>query len=57
MNEVYYEVMVAKKKVPMMKTAQIIFAVMAGVFVLAMMIGMWWGLVFAIAFGVSSYFF
>ena len=56
MNEVYYEVMVAKKKVPMMKTAQIIFAVMAGVFVLAMMIGMWWGLVFAIAFGVSSYF-
>ena len=55
MNEVYYEVMVAKKKVPLMKTAQIMFAVMAGFFVFAMMIGMWWGLVLAIAFGVSSY--
>ena len=56
MNEVYYEVLVAKKKVPLMKAAQIMFTIMAGIFVLAMLIGMWWGLVFAVAFGVSSYF-
>ena len=56
MNEVYYEVMVAKKKVPFMKTAQIMFAVMAGFFVFAMMIGMWWGLILAVAFGFASHF-
>ena len=55
MNEVYYEVMVSRKKVPLMKTAQIIFAVMAGFFVLAMLIGMWWGFIFAVAFGIASY--
>ena len=56
MNEVYYEILVAKKKVPFMKTVQIMFAVMAGFFVFAMMIGMWWGLILAVAFGVASYF-
>ena len=56
MNDVYYEVMVEKKKVPFMKTVQIMFAVIAGFFFLAMLIGMWWGLILGAAFAVSSYF-
>ena len=56
MNETYYEVMVEKKKSPVMKFAQILTAIMAGFFVLSMVLGMIWGLIFAVLLGAISYF-
>ena len=55
MNEVYYEVMVAKKTSPMMKALQVSATVMAVVCVLAMFIGMLWSLVLAVVFGAAAY--
>ncbi len=56
MNETYYEIMVEKKKSPVMKIARIVTAIMAGFFVLSMVMGMIWGLILAVAFGAASYF-
>lgn len=56
MKEVYYEIMVAKKKSPFLKVAKIITALMCGFFVLITLFGMLWCVIFAIAFGVANYF-
>lgn len=56
MNEVYYEIMVAKKKPPMIKVAQIVTAIMCAFFVFTMFIGLIWGSILAVAFGVANYF-
>lgn len=56
MNETYYEIMVEKKKSQVMKTAQIATAIMTVFFVFSMMMGMFFGLIFAIASGAASYF-
>ena len=56
MNEVYYEIMVAKKKSPFLKLAKIITAFMCGFFVLITLLGMLWCVIFAIAFGVANHF-
>lgn len=56
MNEAYYEIMVAKKTSPMVKVAQIVTAIMCVFFVFVMFIGVIWGIVLAVAFGVASYF-
>ena len=56
MNEAYYEIMVAKKKSPILKAAQIVTALMTGFFALTMFMGMIWGIVVAAAFGVACYF-
>ena len=56
MNEAYYEIMVAKKKSPILKVAQIVTALMAGFFALTMLMGMIWGIVVAAVFGVACYF-
>ena len=56
MNEAYYEIMVAKKTSPMVKVAQIITALMCGLFALTMFMGLIWGIILAAAFGVACYF-
>ncbi len=56
MNEAYYEIMVTKKKSPILKVAQIVTALLAGFFALTMFIGMIWGIVLAVVFGVACYF-
>lgn len=56
MNETYYEIMVAKKTSPLLKFAQILTAVLAGIFALSMFLGMIWGILLAVVFGVASYF-
>lgn len=56
MNEVYYEVMVAKKASPLMKALQISAIAMTVVCVFAMFIGMLWSLVLAVVFGAAAYF-
>ena len=56
MNEVYYEVMVAKKASPLMKVLQISAIAMTVVCVFAMFIGMLWSLVLAVVFGAAAYF-
>ena len=56
MNEAYYEIMVAKKKSPMLKVAQIVTALMCGFFALTMFMGLIWGIILAAVFGVASYF-
>lgn len=55
MNEAYYEIMVSKKASPLVKVAQIVAAIMSGFFVLIMFMGIIWGIVLAVAFGVASY--
>lgn len=55
MNEVYYEIMVAKKTSPMVKVAQIVTALMCGFFVVIMFMGLIWGIILAVAFGVASH--
>ena len=55
MNEVYYEVMVAKKASPLMKVLQISAIAMTVVCVFAMFIGMLWSLVLAMVFGAAAY--
>ena len=56
MNETYYEIMVKKKKSPVLQVAQIATAIMTVFFFLSMLIGMLWGLIMAIVCGVASYF-
>ena len=56
MNETYYEIMVTKKTSPMVKVAQIVSALMCGFFVVIMFMGLMWGIVLAVAFGVACYF-
>lgn len=56
MNEAYYEIMVSKKKSPILKVAQIVTALMAGFFALTMFMGMIWGIAVAAVFGVACYF-
>ena len=56
MNETYYEIMVARKTSPLIKFAQILTAVLAGIFALSMFMGIIFGIVLAVAFGVASYF-
>ena len=55
MNEVYYEVMVAKKSSALMKALRISSMGMCAVCVMATLIGMLWALLFAIIFGVAAY--
>ena len=55
MNEVYYEVMVAKKPSAVMKVLQIVATSMTVVCALAMFIGMLWSLVLAVVFGATAY--
>jgi len=55
MNEVYYEVMVAKKTSALMKALQISATGMTVVCVMAMFIGMLWALIPAVLFGVAAY--
>lgn len=55
MNEVYYEVMVAKKFSPLMKALQISATGMTVVCVLATLIGMLWAVLPAVLFGVGAY--
>lgn len=56
MNETYYEIMVAKKKSPLLKVAQIVTAIMAVFFALTMFTGLIWGIVAAAVLGVACYF-
>ena len=56
MNEVYYEIMVAKKKSPFLKIAKMITAIMCGFFIVITLLGMLWCIIFAIAFGVANHF-
>ena len=55
MNEVYYEIMVAKKTSTMMKVLQFLAIAMAVVCALAMLIGMLWSLPLAVIFGAVAY--
>ena len=55
MNEAYYEVMVTRKGSPMMKVVQIVTALLAGVFAVAMVMGFVWGILLATAFGIACY--
>ena len=55
MNETYYEVMVTRKGNPMIKVAQIVLALLAGVCVIAMVMGFIWGILLAAVFGVACY--
>ena len=48
--------MVAQKKSPMLKVAQIVTAFMCGFFALTMFMGLIWGIILAVVFGVASYF-
>ena len=56
MNEVYFEVMVAKKSSPLMKALQISSVGMTVVCILATLIGMFWTLILAMIFGGAAYF-
>lgn len=56
MNETYYEIMVAKKKSPLLKMAQIGSALMCGICVLFMFMGLIWAIILAAVFGVLCYF-
>lgn len=56
MNEAYYEVMVSRKKSAVMKMIQIVAVIMTVLSVLAFILGMMWGLILAVVFGVISYF-
>lgn len=55
MNETYYEIMVAKKKSPLLKMAQIGSALMCGICALFMFMGLIWAIILAAVFGVLSY--
>ena len=56
MNETYYEIMVSRKKSPLLKIAQIVTAILTVFFILAMFMGMIFGLIFAVVCGVACYF-
>ena len=56
MNEAYYEILVARKKSPVLKIAQLVAAFLAVFFVLAMFTGLIWGIVLGAVLGVVSYF-
>ena len=55
MNEAYYEVMVTRKGTPVMKVAQIVTALLAGVSAVAVVMGFVWGILLAVVFGVACY--
>ena len=53
MNETYYEIMIEKKKSPVMKFAGIATAVMAVIFLIISVLGILWGLLLAIVSGMA----
>ena len=55
MNEMYYEIMVTKKASPLMKVAQIVTALLAGISAVTLVMGFFWGIVLAVVFGLACY--
>lgn len=55
MNEVYYEIMVPRKKSPLLKFAQIMTAVLTVFFILSMFMGFILGIILAAVCGIASY--
>lgn len=55
MNEAYYEILISKKKSSVLKIAQIVAALMCVFCVVLMFMGMLWGIILAVVFGVACY--
>ena len=56
MNEVYYEILVARKKDPKLQMGQIVTVLLAGVCAVAVLFGFIYGILLAPIFGLMCYF-
>ena len=56
MNDAYFEILVTRKPSAMLKVAQMVTALLAGVCAMAMLVGFIWGILLAAVFGVACYF-